>query len=103
EEGSLPRHTFDVLRGLLAAGSGEDAECVAAVWNGWGHLHGGATMFAWLADGGPAPEPPKPPPTPYPAEVLDGPVLELPAREYFTFTCTLATAHEPSVYDQWAA
>ncbi len=101
-EGCLPEHSFAALIEVLATGSGPDAPCVSAVWHGWGHLHGSTrTFFAWADDGSPVPEPPPPPAVPYPAEVLDGPTLELPRREYFTFACTLATADGPSRYDEW--
>lgn len=101
-EGCLPEHSFAALSELLARESGPDAPCVSAVWHGWGHLHGSArTVFAWADDGSPAPEPPPPPTGPYPSEVLEGPTLELPGREYFTFSCTLATADEPSRHDEW--
>ncbi|MDQ2624211.1 MAG: hypothetical protein M3Y20_03520 [Actinomycetota bacterium] len=104
EEGNLPEHAFRVLVEHLAAESGWDAPCVSAVWHGWGHLHdSGKAMFAWRDDGSPIPEPPKPPVGPYSREVLEGPTLELPAREYFTFACALATADAPCRYDQWRA
>ena len=101
-EGNLPQHTFRALTESLAAESAWDSACVSAVWHGWGHLYSRSTFgFAWLDDGSPAPTPPPPPAVPYPAEVLDGPTLAMPGREYFTFACTLATADAPSRYDQW--
>jgi len=101
-EGCLPEHSFAALVELLAAGSGPDAPCVSAVWHGWGALNGaGRVFFSWADDGSPVDAPPRPPASPYPPEVLDGPTLALPAREYWTFGCTLATADEPSRYDEW--
>lgn len=100
-EGSLPEHLFGVLLELLAAGSDADAPCVSAVWNGWGYAGGGRATFGWGPDGEPLRDPPAPPTGPYPAEVLDGPLLSLPQREYYTFACTLATADGPSRYDVW--
>lgn len=103
-EGNLPEHTFLALTDTLAAESvaGRQTACVAALWHGWGHLHGpGSRSIAWLYDGAPVPDPPAPPAGPFPREVLDGPTLELPGREYWTFACTLATADAPGRYDQW--
>lgn len=121
--GNLEERSFDALLENLLSESGADAECVVAVWHGFGHITGARSIFGWSQE---APLTPwqkwgpvrwlrglmrlrsphsftrESPPGPYPPEVLDGPTLELPHREYFTFASTHATVHGPCRYDQWA-
>ncbi|GAA2025978.1 hypothetical protein WDZ16_01355 [Pseudokineococcus marinus] len=73
--------TLDVLSGWTAPG----AECVMALWDGYGWVDGrGAALYgpAGTVELAPA----------YPRDVLDGPRLHLPGREYLLFTGPLASA-----------
>lgn len=103
-EGCLAEHAFLALVEVLACESvdGYDTPCVVAMWHGFGAFHASGRTFVWLTSDGAPPEHRDPPPPPYPREVLDGPTLALPGREYWTFAATLATADAPSRYDEWA-
>lgn len=103
-EGCLPEHTFLALTEVLAAQSpgGTGTPCVAAMWHGFGAFRDSArTLVTFSTDGSQPARQHAAPPSPYPRSVIDGPTLELPHREYWTFECTLATAAEPSRYDLW--
>jgi hypothetical protein len=88
--GNPPPDTFAAVLDVLAGFTAVD-DCYHAVWNGWGWLHPGAwSLLSSSDDGSPGPEPLAP--AGLPADVVSGPTLTLPGREYLLFRGPLRTA-----------
>jgi hypothetical protein len=89
----------DVL-GVLAGHTADPGDCYHAVWDGWGWLHGGgARSFAYRTSDPPRlRHPPPAPPPALPEDVLAGPRLSHPHRDYLLFhgplDATLSIGHQ---------
>ena len=92
EVGNLPAPTLASLLDVLARHTAED-ECFHAVWDGWGWLDGGGVAYLTVQSGGwgRRAEPPATPPA-LPAEVIAGPRLRHPGRDYLIFRGPLRAA-----------
>jgi hypothetical protein len=75
EPGNLPTPALGVLSGVLAGHTSADAECFFALWDGYG----------WIVDDGPVSPA-------YPREIIDGPRLRHPLRDYILFSGPLSRA-----------
>lgn len=85
EQGNLQPVTLAAVLDVLERWTTANQECVMALWDGFGWVGGqGAGLYG---SAGSSTMPPA-----YPSEVLDGPRLQLPAREYLLFTGPLRTA-----------
>jgi hypothetical protein len=92
EAGNLPPAVLAGVLEILAAFTADPGDCYHAVWDGWGWLHGGGAMsFAHHASGPRRLRPPQPPPA-LPEEVLAGPRLSHPHRDYLLFHGPLRAA-----------
>lgn len=93
EVGNLPPGVLADVLEILAGCTVDPGDCYHAVWDGWGWLHGGGARFH--ADhesdprrfGAPPPSPPA-----LPGEVLAGPRLSHPGRDYLLFHGPLRAA-----------
>lgn len=83
--GQLDADQLPALLDVLAehTDQGPDAEVVAALWEGFGWIHGGAAVSGLSA--GPTLPTPEPAPPAFPPDVLAAPRLELPGRAYLLF------------------
>jgi hypothetical protein len=89
--GDVPPETLARVLDVLAGFTDGDADCFHAMWDGWGWLHRGAWFFLTAHDdGSPAPEPLAP--AGLPPEIVGGPKLALPGREYVLFRGPLRAA-----------
>lgn len=82
--GSLEPRTLDALCTVLERHTAVQG-WFFAVWDGWGWLHEGASIRLVASTDGPVPPPQVLPPA-YPREIVDGPKLSLPHREYLLFS-----------------
>ncbi|QYG93676.1 hypothetical protein HC251_15430 [Iamia sp. SCSIO 61187] len=73
--GSLPPRELAVLAEVLGRHTTTPERCWFGVWDGFGQLNGSAVMLTFDGRGEPIP-------SPVPREVLDGPLLRLPNRDY---------------------
>jgi hypothetical protein len=85
-EGNLPAELLRVLCATLAEHTGTPGSCWFCLWDGYGWLHGSPSV-AMLGRHGPICVPPA-----FPAEVLGGPRVRLPGRDYLLFAGLLAAA-----------
>jgi hypothetical protein len=85
-DGNLPVELLGVLCATLAEHTSTPRSCRFCLWDGYGWLHGSPSI-AIMGRRGSIPVPPA-----YPAEVLDGPRVRLPGRDYLLFTGPLAAA-----------
>ncbi len=93
EVGNLPPAVLADVLEILAAFTLDPGDCYHAVWDGWGWLRGGgAASFAYrTSDPRRFRLPPPSPPT-LPEEVLAGPRLSHPHRDYLLFHGPLRAA-----------
>ena len=104
-EGCLDEDQLAALREVLAAHTAPGQDCFNALWDGFGAIDGGeAANFLTAFTGSYAygrifrqARKSAPPPPAFPAEVILGPRLRLPPREYILFAGPLADA------GQWGA
>lgn len=97
-EGDLPEDALWRLIGILACHTDTPDDCYFGLWDGFGDIHGGsAVIMATLSDG--LDDPPSAPTVPpaFPPEVIEGPRLRIPARDYILFRGPLSEA------GQWGA
>jgi hypothetical protein len=87
-DGNLPTELLRILSGILAEHTATAAACWFCLWDGYGWLHGSPSV-AIMGRRGSIPVPPA-----FPAEVLDGPRVRLPGRDYLLFAGPLAAAPE---------
>jgi hypothetical protein len=87
-DGNLPAELLRILCPRLAEHTSTAASCWFCLWDGYGWLHGSPSV-AIMGRGGSFPVPPA-----FPAEVLDGPRVRLPGRDYLLFAGPLAAASE---------
>jgi hypothetical protein len=89
--GDLPPDTLSAVLDVLAGVTEAAADCYHALWDGWGWLHPGAWSFLTASDDGfRAPTPLGP--AGLDAEVVAGPKLRLPGRDYLLFRGPLRAA-----------
>lgn len=87
EQGNLQPSTLAAVLDVLEHWTTSRRECVMALWDGFGWVGGqGAGLYG-------SSESTQLPPA-YPSEVLDGPRLQLPGREYLLFTGPLRAAQQ---------
>jgi hypothetical protein len=84
EDGNLPAELLEVLCATLAQHTGTPTSCWLCLWDGYGWLHGSPSV-AIMGHRGSIPVPPA-----FPAQVLDGPRVRLPGRDYLLFTGPLS-------------
>ena len=87
-DGNLPPELLRILCATLAEHTSTPEACWFCLWNGYGWLHGSPSVGI-LGCRGPIPVPPA-----FPAEVLEGPRVRLPGRDYLLFTGPLAAASQ---------
>ncbi len=87
-DGNLPAELLRILCATLAAHTSTAASCWFCLWDGYGWLHGSPSV-AIMGRRGSIPVPPV-----LPAEVLNGPRVQLPGRDYLLFAGPLAAAPE---------
>jgi hypothetical protein len=95
-QGNLPADLLDILRTTLNEHTGTADACWFCLWDGYGWLHGSAgawTVSSGPEDGLPAPPPQVIPPA-LPPEVLHGPRVRLPNRDYLLFKGPLNAVSE---------
>lgn len=85
-EGNLPAELLRILCAALAQHTSTPASCWLCLWDGYGWLHGSPSV-AIMGRRGSIPVPPA-----LPAEVLEGPRVRLPGRDYLLFAGQLAAA-----------
>src|SRR5215213_8110231 len=86
--GNLPAELLRITCGALAEHTGTTESCWFCLWNGYGWLYG-SPWAGIMGRRGPIAVPPA-----FPAEVLDGPRVRLPGRDYLLFAGSLAAAPE---------
>lgn len=97
DEGNLPIKLLRVLCAHLAAHTTTPASCWFCLWEGYGHLHGSpATASVTSVPKGMHAPPPRTVPPALPPEVLSGPKVRLPNRDYILFEGSLEAAAELS-------
>lgn len=87
-DGNLPAELLRILCGTLAEYTSTAGSCWFCLWDGYGWLHGSPSVGILGRRGG-LPVPPA-----FPAEVLGGPRVRLPGRDYILFAGSLAAASE---------
>jgi hypothetical protein len=85
-DGNLPPELLGILCATLAEHTSTPESCWCCLWDGYGWLHGSPSV-AVMSPRGSIPVPPA-----FPAEVLDGPRVRLPGRDYLLFAGSLAAA-----------
>jgi hypothetical protein len=85
-EGNLPAELLRILCATLAEYTSTPESCWFCLWEGYGWLYGGLSVVV-MGDRGSIPVPPA-----FPAEVLEGPRVRLPGRDYLLFAGSLAAA-----------
>ena len=104
ENGNLPPHLLTVLCDVLAEHTSTQESCWFCLWDGYGWIHGSpaASVIVFTPPGdtsGNAGEHSVPPGLP--VEVLQGPKVSLPHREYFLFSGPLHAAGELGWTTPW--
>lgn len=97
QQGNLPADLLTALIAILAGHTTTTASCWFCLWDGYGWIHGSPAVstFSFGAPGHAAPgenDPPVPPALP--VEVLRGPRVHLPYRDYLLFSGALDAATE---------
>jgi hypothetical protein len=90
--GELPRDLLSALCEVLEEHTATPQRCWYCIWDGWGWIEGSpAAGIAVLSDEveGPIEMPPA-----FPPEIMDGPRVSLPHRDYILFEGTLRSATE---------
>jgi hypothetical protein len=87
-DGNLPAELLQILCATLAQHTSTPASCWLCLWDGYGWLHGSPSV-AIMGRRGCIPVPPA-----FPAEVLNGPRVRLPGRDYLLFAGPLAAASQ---------
>jgi hypothetical protein len=85
-EGNLPAELLRILCATLVQHTSTPSSCWFCLWDGYGWLHGSPSV-AIMSSHGSIPVPPA-----FPAEVLEGPRVRLPSRDYLLFTAPLTAA-----------
>ncbi|GEL20722.1 hypothetical protein [Pseudonocardia asaccharolytica] len=98
EIGFLTAESLAALCAVLARFTRPDAECFFALWEGYGWIHGSPAVVALGPGGWSATVPPA-----FPREIMDGPRLRHPHRDYILFSGPLSAAgslHVPGPWEQ---
>ena len=93
--GNLPPAMLASVLEVLAGFTADPGDCYHAVWEGWGWRHGDGTIGTFFPSDSSDPRrfcPPQPAPPGLPQEVLDGPRLSHPHRDYLLFHGPLRAA-----------
>jgi hypothetical protein len=85
-DGNLPAGLLRILCATLAEHTTTPRSCWFCLWDGYGWLYGSPSV-AIMGRRGSIPVPPA-----FPAEVLEGPRVRLPGRDYLLFAGSLAAA-----------
>jgi len=85
-EGNLPAELLRILCATLAEHTSTPSSCWFCLWDGYGWLHGSPSVGV-MGDRGSIAAPPA-----FPAEVLEGPRVRLPSRDYLLFAAPLTAA-----------
>ena len=89
--GDLPAGTLATVLDVLGRFTAAEDDCFFALWEGWGWLHAGSwVLFSASDDGTPGPSPLAA--ARLPEEVMAGPRLGLPGRNYLVFRGPLRAA-----------
>jgi hypothetical protein len=96
-EGTLPPAQLQALTAILGRHTATPGACWFCLWDGYGWLHGSPAVGLLVSRRGRSTRrgnaPPVPPvPPALPPEVLGGPRVRLPARDYLLFTGPLEAA-----------
>jgi len=91
--GELPPHLLAHLCEVLVAHTATPDRCWYCLWDGFGWIHGSPSVGIIRASTN-AQHPPVEAPPAFPEEILDGPRVSLPDREYILFEGPLAAATE---------
>lgn len=93
-EGHLETDVLHLLLGVLGRHTSTPHDCFFGLWDGFGDIHGSPSV-AWLvSDRRAAREAPPAIPPAFPPEVLSGPRVSIPARDYLLFRGPLDQAGE---------
>ena len=101
EQGNVPPDLLMELLDVLAAFTSGDDDCFHALWDGWGWLHQGAwSLLTFGTDSVPRSTAAE---LGLPADVLAGPRLRLPGRDYLVFRGRLGAARRMGhqITDDW--
>jgi hypothetical protein len=85
-EGNLPAELLRILCATLTEHTSTPSSCWFCLWDGYGWLHGSPSVAIMGNYGSIAPPPA------FPAEVLEGPRVRLPSRDYLLFAAPLTAA-----------
>ena len=96
-DGNLPPELLRILCAALAGHTSEAGACWFCLWDGYGWVHGGPAVAVFGPDG-PVTVPPA-----FPPEVLEGPRVRLPAREYMLLNGPLEAATQLGWTDPFGA
>ncbi len=88
EVGNLEPETLRTLCGVLAKHTAPEQGCFFALWEGYGWIHGSPSVAVITFDGASS----EPIPPAFPPEVIGGPRLHHPHRDYLLFTGPLFAA-----------
>lgn len=89
--GNLPVHALRVLCDVLARHTGRPDDCAFCLWVGYGALHGAVVRLTATPESGARPRAEKVPP-PVAPQVLAGPQVHLPSRDYLLLTGPVSAA-----------
>jgi hypothetical protein len=96
--GELPPSLLSALCDLLGEHTATPGRCWFCLWDGWGWIHGSPSAGVLVARDAHGPAEPAEPITEVPPafspEVLDGPRVSIPGRDYILFAGPLAAAGE---------
>jgi len=95
-EGDLSEPQLRALVEVLVRHTGTPGDCFFALWDGFGDLYGSPSSWTLSSSGGGAAAPPA-----FSPEVLDGPRLRIPARDYLLFRGALVDAGDWGAAEMW--
>jgi hypothetical protein len=90
----MPDELLSALCEVLGEHTETSDRCWYCLWDGWGWVNG-STILVIASEGEDVPPPAQPPPEAAPAfppEIIDGPRVSIPQRDYILFKGPLATA-----------
>lgn len=99
EQGNLDSLALERVCEVLAEHTSRDTSCFFALWEGWGWIHGSPAVAVVTWPG----EQARPVPPAFPDEVIRGPRLRHPARNYLLFAGPLIAARQIGWQSSWNA